>query len=331
MWLIAFSKINKLKRMKYFKPFGFGNLYQMCKVSSFEEEIVNTTSSKEEYNNEQIILFGDSFFEGNQNTVSFSTILSKQLQKGVYLSLREGKMLSKPSKQFERLNLDHRKKICLLEVAEMGAYYYGKENFVENIFDQKKETKLQRIINKTFTHDDLDHFTRNNTITFPLLELPANIKFLLFKEFNYNIAKYSLNPKMLFYRTYVRFIESEKEETVINDAVLFLEKEADILKEMYNTELILIIIPHKYSIYYNLIDDDFKYDDYITNFQNKLQEKGIKYINIYSKYKEYRETDDSKLLYFMSDTHYTPFGKQIVLDETVKYLSENNLLEEIDE
>lgn len=303
----------------------------MSKNSLFEEHITINKNYTKEYKNEQILLMGDSFCGHNHNSESFSTILSKRLQRDLHLSLREVEILFKPSIQFERLKLDHRKKICLLEVAEMGAYYYGKENFVENIFDQKKETRLQRIINKTFTHDDLDHFARNNTITFPLLELPANIKFLLFKELNYNIVKYSLNPKMLFYRKYVKFIESKKEEAVINNAVLFLEKEAEILREMYNTELILIIMPHKYSVYYNLIDDDFKYDDYITNFQNKLQEKRIKYIDIYTKYKEYRETDDSKLLYFMSDTHYTPFGKQIVVDETVKYLSENNLLEEIDE
>ena len=101
------------------------------------------------------------------------------------------------------------------------------------------------------------------------------------------------------------------------EMIAWLSQELD---AQFNIELVYLIMPNKYSIYGKDIDPDYVYDGFIPAVQERLAAWGIPYIDAYGAYQAYRSKDDGQLLYYHSDTHFTPFGKQVVLNEILRYL-----------
>jgi hypothetical protein len=129
---------------------------------------------------------------------------------------------------------------------------------------------------------------------------------------------------MLFYSGDLGFNYARKSERILDSMATILSEFSQRLKQAYNIDLVYVVIPNKYSIYNDFIRPYF-YDNYIAQVSEKLRAKGVPFIDLYSVYMNY-STDDSRLLYFPNDTHFTPFGKRLLVEAAIKELRNSGLV-----
>lgn len=129
---------------------------------------------------------------------------------------------------------------------------------------------------------------------------------------------HSEEPPMIFLDGDINFDKYAAEDKQVNTIADRVASIRDLLKNKYNVELIFVIIPNKYSIYNDFIEGSFRADNFLLKLSEKLEKLSVRNIDLYSKYVKYRNEDDSELLYYSDDTHYTKRGKFILVDEIVK-------------
>ncbi len=331
--IVVGSKNKKFSKKVIVTETDIGDLYRASKLKYFEEIIINYEYVEDtSLQNADIILAGDSFFKATSESDTFANLLESEMDIKVSNILKKNSfILCNPSKLLVENEYNSiKKKILILETIERGAYYYGLKYYTDEL-NIRKETEFQRKKNLMFGDKKMKYLFTNNIFLFHINNFVKQLRFTLLKEPISSIGKYSIEQKMLFHNDGTEFYEENKNKKVINKAVDFISQLKANLKEKYNIEMVFMIIPDKFTIYKDFVEDSAEYDEFIPKFQNKLDEAGIMYIDIFSKYVEYRREDDSELLYYRSDTHFTPLGKQIVVDETVKFILENKLLDEKDD
>ena len=208
--------------------------------------------------------------------------------------------------------------INLLRLA--AAHQYDDKDDMANMVTNINEWIHKHIIVLNNDNKDYDYFFRRNVVTYPITKWIANLRFKLLGEIDHQIGAYSLPSKMLFYTADLSFSFAEKPEGILRSMAHALTEFSHKLKQEYNIDLVYVIIPNKYSIYNDLANKSYFYDNYIPRITEKLRTKGMHVIDLYSIYMNYRKTDDSKLLYFRSDTHFTPLGKELLRDAVLKEL-----------
>ena len=168
---------------------------------------------------------------------------------------------------------------------------------------------------------DYQHLLINSKWTYPLAKFVANFRFQLLDEINPEVGAYSLDPKMLFDEDSVTFNRRTKTKDEIDALARFIAQTSRELKDRYNIQLIFAMVPNKYTVYHDFVRNGYLYDDFVPNLNQKLHEYGVAYADIYQAFRHYRATDDSQLLYFSTDTHWTPLGKAVFLNEIVKTMN----------
>ncbi len=96
-----------------------------------------------------------------------------------------------------------------------------------------------------------------------------------------------------------------------------IAQEARLIQEKYNLTFVYLIIPNKFSVYGDLVAGGKSYDNFIPLLQAALQKRGIQYIDVYQIFTQYKKTNPDDLLFYGGDTHYSPVGKQLVIDEII--------------
>jgi hypothetical protein len=319
-----------------------GDLYRLCSIDYFGEEIqefpyVETDSLQ----NADIITFGDSFFLSRLDSHIFATELQRQSGYTVY-NVNNGvsEYYEDPLYYLSKVDFTNdERKTLILEVAER--YSIKNSQLYHRVYTPKTPigkrlgnwgtilrlarplyVSFLKLKNSVPQKEDINHFFRNNVVIFPLINLQKEFKFRFLKEIDHRIGDYSHEPEMLFFHESVEFNRTQKSEADMERLAERIQQLSDTLKKKYNIDLIYVIIPNKFSIYADYLPN-YEYDNFIPQINHKLREKGIKTIDIYDKYLEYRNGEDSELLYYVSDTHYTPLGKKILVDETMRVLSDN--------
>lgn len=317
-----------------------GDLYRLCSIDYFAEDIrefpyVETDSLQ----NADIITFGDSFFLSRLDSHIFATELQRQSGYAVF-NVNDGvsEYYDDPLYYLSKMNFPKgERKTLILEVAER--YSIKNSNFYHRPYTPKtpigkrlgKWGKIFRFAKPLYISflklkssfpqkEDFNYFFRNNVFIFPIIKFQKEFKFRFLKEIDHRIGDYSHQPEMLFFHESVEFNNTQKSEAVMEEMAERIQQLSETLKKKYNIDLIYVIIPNKFSIYADYIPN-YEYDNFIPQINHKLQEKGIKTIDIYDKFLEYRNGEDSELLYYISDTHYTPLGKKILVDETMRRLN----------
>lgn len=297
----------------------YGDLYIPSLLINFKEEIVRKESEPAtDIETAKIIVVGDSFSYGRLNSDRLSVLIENQTGlKTADLSSGDPYPLVELAKQKFSTSTP---RWLILETIERLA--------VKRTSEYSKDPKLivvavkkKKLIDvNVFHHEEMDYFFKYNKILFPFVSVLRNIRFALTGQIDALIGAVSNNPPLLF----------SIEETIFNrdlsnaDKVLLLAqnvKELEgILKKKYNINLLVVVVPNKYSVYSEW-DRYYSYNNYIPKLNVELDKTGTQYIDLYSIYKKYREVNgDSELLYFSSDSHYAPLGKQLLVDELVKVL-----------
>lgn len=302
------------------KNYSYGDLYAFCEISKFKQKINLVESKKEEDSIESadVILMGDSFFGNTLETEIFANELEKRLQTRVF-HIPSHKY--KPLSYFQESSYNKsERKILIIEVVERNFF-----NKTGNILNEKntelpKINFLNTVGKKIFMNKDIEYFYKHNIIISSLRIHLKEKRFTYLKEIDDRIGSYSENPPMLFLKRAVVFNKTTKTEKQTDQTIKNIVSLNEILKNEYNIELIFVIIPNKYSIYSDYTNDNYTYDNFIPKINKKLDEMGVKNIDLYSKYIEYRVNDNSKLLYYPNDTHYSLLGKNILINEIITTL-----------
>ena len=299
-----------------------GDLYTLCLVETYRDSI--PLIREERAGTAQastLLLMGDSFMACNLASDVLANQLADSTGIGVFEipELAASNFQMNPLPYFQQAGLPKgERRILILETVERNVLDFAL--CYQTFSAAERFRTLKDLRRKIFFNDDVDYFFRENRFFFPVYKGILNARFHIWGEINAQIGRHALDPPMLFFADAVNFNlrpKSAAELDAMAEMIAWLSQELD---AQFNIELVYLIMPNKYSIYGKDIDPDYVYDGFIPAVQERLAARGIPYIDAYGAYQAYRSKDDGQLLYYHSDTHFTPFGKQVVLNEILRYL-----------
>lgn len=306
-----------------------GALYRFCLVDRFKESIrIRTPAPTSPLDHSEIITMGDSFF----NTSMESDIFANELAiKGNYNVHNVDWSASHvpythPLTYLQNINYQSdRHRILILETNERDSLQrtstYNSIVVTSSNSANMLFFKLYDVIAKTTDNRNVEYFFKNNLLFEPVIMWLKNIRFKYFGIIDKSIGAYTMNPDMLFYQPEVEFASIEKTDNTLDEEVERMARFTKVLREKYNLDLIYVIVPDKYTIYRDYIKKVNAYDQYIPRLVVKLRKHGVHSIDLYTKYMNYRQTNNNPALYFVSDTHYTAMGKAILVDECLQEIA----------
>ncbi|MEO8167897.1 MAG: hypothetical protein ABI623_06600, partial [bacterium] len=161
-------------------------------------------------------------------------------------------------------------------------------------------------------------FLTSSSITSPVVELYKTGVFHLMGEISGMTPVYSLHPPFLFY-----YEETNRDETsfyynhsdsLISGIADNLEMLNETMQARFNTTLVFMPVPNKYTIYHKFVNND-PYDDFLPRLCNEVERRGVRTVRLYERF-----IGSKEILYFPTDSHWNAAGMNIALDETAKVL-----------
>lgn len=182
----------------------------------------------------------------------------------------------------------------------------------------------------TFTilshNNETDDATQNQILRFfsdATLKLPLNNLFYLImdKPFSSNTYKvkstssnlFSNSPdNLLFYKNDLKRLDVKNNSSMTLNGIKVLNKLSDLLARK-NIELIVIVSPDKYDLYYPYIEDKSTYEKptFFSTYEGAPKE--YKDLDIHRIFSE--KLLEEKDIYYYDDTHWSPKGAKIVAEE----------------
>lgn len=306
------------------KKLVFSDLYRFCKIDYFKEEYI----ASEDFTNNphpdscEIFLSGDSFFYGMINGENTAQLIEKITGLSVYnMSLYKNIAVPFPLAYLKNINITpDKRRILVLESVER----FSLANALNNYLVENTNLEIRYKINsfkKEISSEKTEYWILNSIFAHKIRNIKSNFSFNLFGKISSEISAFSLTPCYLFYKEETDFHLQKKNENEISAAAGNINKLADILDKKYNMDLIYVIIPNKYTLYGNNANSNFEYDNYIPNLISRLTKK-TNVINGHAIYNEFLKNNNCDSLYFRSDTHFTPFGREILLNRLMEKINE---------
>jgi hypothetical protein len=301
-----------------------GDLYRLCKVDRFRESIaIIPKSLTAPLEQAEILTLGDSFFNSSLQSGLFADELAVKSGFAVH-NLADSNFFepfSYPLAYLKAIGYQpDRRRILILESVERSSLERT------TTFDSaggSSANRLNAVAFKLFKNNDVEYFFKNNLVTHPVLKWVKNLRFDWFGSIDKAIGAYSLNPDMLFYQRDLDFAALAKPAPVLDRAADRIADLARTLRRKYNLELLFVVVPDKYSLYRDYLDQEKPYDRYIPRLVERLRDRGVPAVDLYSAYLRFRR-NDTRPLYFAGDSHYTATGKIVLVDECIRELAEMN-------
>ena len=156
----------------------------------------------------------------------------------------------------------------------------------------------------------LSTFIKNNQFVRPVNRWLRNRAYDWFGDISGKTPIFSRRPPLLFLDEEVEFYKNTEKLNTIDGASGLIEREAAVIKELYNLTLVIVVIPNKLTIYGDTVFGDTPYDQYIPRLQSALARRNVSFIDIFGGFTEYRKQYPQEMLYYAGDTHYSPNGKK---------------------
>jgi hypothetical protein len=312
-----------------------GDLYRFAKVLFFKTKLPAAECGDEsvqeiDADTAEIFVIGDSFMESCRGHKRFPDMLSEKLGKNVY-PIFAGQVWEyfDPVYIFWKYNIprDKRRIVLLERVERYIIHTYGTEKDQDtSLFIEEAGTENESFWKITkrrwFTEAEKNYevFLTSSDYTTPFMELWNTFRFFTLRQISDETPVYSLNPPFLF----------EAEEAMPGHVTSFYYPHTDsligqiaenitnlkaVLLERYNAELVFMPVPNPYTLYHPLINND-TYDNYLPRLCNKLEENGVRTIQLYQKFSE-----SENILFFPTDTHWNASGAEIAVDQAVSVIS----------
>jgi hypothetical protein len=298
-----------------------GDLYRLCEVDRFRETIRGVASTPTaSLAQAEIITLGDSFFNSSLESDLFANELARKGRQAVH-NLTSSDFFEPHSYPLAFLKASgykpDRRRILILESVERSSLERPRSYLATA---GASTNRLNALAFKVLKNNDVEYFFKNNLIMHPFIKWLKNVRFDWFGVIDRAVGAYTLKPDMLFYQRDMEFAAAPKPDAVLDEAANRVARLAEILKRQYDLELLYVIIPDKFSVYRDYLPHAGSYDRYIPRLVERLKRRGVHAVDLYSAYLEKRQNSREQL-YFVSDTHYTAFGKAVLVDECLREIA----------
>ena len=298
-----------------------GDLYRLCGVDRFREPIRAQASCRNTpLRQAEILTLGDSFFNSALDSDLFANVLAEKSGHAVHNLPADGffEPFSYPLAYLEHIGYrPDRRRILILEAVERSSL---ERTSSFNARAGSSSNRLDGLAFKVLKNSDVEYFFKNNLVTRPAISWLKNLRFDWFGIVDGAIGAYTLNPDMLFYRRDLDFAAQPKPDSVLDGAADRVAQLSATLRTRYGLDLLLVIIPDKYSVYREQAGADDPYDRYIPRLVERLRKRGVHSVDLYTAYLISLRAGKEPL-YYMSDSHYTPLGKSILVDECLREMA----------
>ncbi len=310
----------------------YGNLYGQTQIARFRiplpdekgPELLNTPAA--DAGKYHVVVLGDSMAQFRRGHENYVESLSKRLGEPIdfqfwhFLTPECFARLPEPiDKTRPRIVIIERVENKLLEeFADVKACPGGSLNERST---RSLSAFASRLIGIVFTDDELAFrgFFSFSRPTRRLAEALFTARFSLSGAISDQAHLYSLNPPFVFahYETDPNLSWSfygRHDDAVIERLADNIAKLRDALRSGPNDEFVFMPVPGKYTLYHSLINND-PYDLFLPRLYDAVERRGIRTVRIYEKL-----AAEPGLTFYPTDTHWTPLGNEIALDETMKVL-----------
>jgi hypothetical protein len=180
-----------------------------------------------------------------------------------------------------------------------------------------------KVVDKIFDNRDIEYLLEHSVLTHGAVRSYNNARFRYLRQVTPRIGAWSEHPRMLFHVDAVKFHGVAKPEADIRSHAGHIVRLRDVLREKHNITLVYLVIPSKYSIYFDYAGRHATYDGFVPKVTALLEREGVLTCDLVTLYQEYRKaTGDRELLYYPSDTHYNLLGKELMLDKLIGLVRE---------
>ncbi len=315
-----------------------GDLYRMALVKDFKLDIPDRCTPEESdvvWQDQRVIFIGDSFAETCRGHKPLPEMIADALDEPVFhVSGNEAPEYFNPILLFKgkKINVDKKRLVIVERVERSIRTTYEKELERSPALTGLDETfgeKLEHIGSDWFTTHDEERYQfllHSSDLSWPVVELWNTAMFHLMKRISAETPVYSLHPPFLFYYDETDPSESSSyysphPDSLIEAIASNIEEVREELADRYNAELIFIPVPSKYTLYHSLVGSD-GYDGYLPRLETALQAKGVKMVDLYSRFSSSKDT-----LYFPTDTHWNAQGATLAFQETMRILKQIKTIE----
>ena len=319
----------------YWDHTKYGELYYFNFIKKFREENLPEANIKHQYstaqaniNDTDIFTFGDSFFDISR-PIQYSTVLANTLNKKIHFGYNDFPLQYLEANGYKGKD----PKVLILAFVErfIPIKFAVPRDTVLKIKKQLPPLTLSAKKVKDFifyskSEQMYDALLKRSYLTTAAYTEIASKKFNWFSYISKYTPVYYLKDSIpwLFIDDevdgrntsfYYHFTDSEIEN--ISNNIADLSKK---LKKKYNITFVFLPLPAKYTLYHTKFNND-NYNQFIPRLQQSLTNKGVAFVDIYSKFKNSDQT-----LYYGTDAHWNDKGMRTAVNLTITYLKENNLI-----
>ena len=313
----------------YWDKTKYGELYYFSMIDHFREPGLPPAQPKFEHSTRQtsiddaeILTFGDSFFEFSRHK-QFAERMADDFNKKIHTV-----NCCRPLEYIESKNYHGTlPKLVIYERVERGLPLDFEKKHVlriqKNPSVSKASTIMDKMTNLIFyskSEELYDAMLKRSYLTTWIYSQIATIKFDLFGFISKltPIYKKAGDHSWLFYfdqvnekksSFYYQFTQEQIDSICDNMADLATQ-----LKLKYNMDLVYLPLPAKYTLYHTILNQD-AYNDFLPRLYKGLDERGVKYVNVYDDFINCRDT-----IYYRTDEHWKQEGIDIAYKKTIDYI-----------
>lgn len=296
--------------------FTYGDMYDMAEIKSFKEPIeVKASEEKTKLQEAKLFALGDSFFQTTLESENFANMLETDIGLPVYNIVQQSDdyvNVANPLIFLQQENIEKGdEKVLILESVDWRSERRAL-NYLSSLYKPVSiKDKLSKLV---FDNSDVEYFVRRNKLTNSLRQTAKNWEYEFLNEVDLRVGEWDRKSGMIFYFEEVLFHKKPKSFLEIERMAKNISELSKKLYDQYNIKLLYLNMPSKYALYGNDANKDFTYDGFGVNLQKALEEKGVSSIDVYSLYARYKSQNPDSLLYYKNDSHFTPLGKQLLIE-----------------
>ncbi len=296
--------------------FTYGDMYDMAEIKSFKEPIaVKTSEEKTNLQEAKVFALGDSFFQTTLESENFANVLEKDSNLPVYNIVQQSDdyvNVANPLIFLQQENIEKGdEKVLILESVDWRSERRAL-NYLSSLYKPVSiKDKLSKLV---FDNGDVEYFVRRNKLTNSLRQTAKNWEYEFLNEVDPRVGEWDKKSGMIFYFEEVLYHKKPKSSLEIERMAENISELSKKLYDQYNIKLLYLNMPSKYALYGSDVNKDFIYDGFGVNLQKALEEKGVSSIDVYSLYAKYKSKNPDSLLYYKNDSHFTPLGKQLLIE-----------------
>lgn len=317
---------------EYFEFTNYGEQYYKSYIKYFRENLptpvdkYRLSDRNPKLVDADIIAFGDSFFDfSRQKTVP------ERLHDSMKVKVHTVRGYYPLDHLHDRSYTTKDTKTIIYEVIERDIHtrFFEPQKLNETWNDGRKYSKIQSkylFIRKNIFQENTEEvysvLLKGSFLTSEIYSWIATLKFDLFKYIPPATSLYNFTAfdfPVLFWGMTVNeentsFYYDHTDELIdlYCDNIIDLSKK---LKDNYNLDMVFLPIPNKYTIWYNKINPEDEYDNFLPRLYQEMDNRNIPYVNIYNDFKK-----SDAILYYGTDSHWNKNGVDIAVENLLEHL-----------